>query len=123
MQDDTAVIWITLVAIFCPWLAVLLERGCGADLVINIFLSGLFYFPGAIHALWCISHEREQRQYVHRRRAKIRAQRIAHGLGDSNAIVFVKWVSGFVGFVVAGNAGGVWSLLYLAVAMPTLWSL
>ncbi|TVY86865.1 Plasma membrane proteolipid [Lachnellula willkommii] len=41
-----------LLAIFLPPLGVFLERGCGADLLINILLTILGYIPGIIHALY-----------------------------------------------------------------------
>ncbi|KAH9857018.1 UPF0057-domain-containing protein [Lenzites betulinus] len=37
-----------------PPLGVFLERGCGADLLINILLTVLGYIPGIIHALYII---------------------------------------------------------------------
>lgn len=45
-------------AILIPPVAVLLKRGCGADLIINICLTILGWIPGVIHAWWVISkHE------------------------------------------------------------------
>ncbi|KAF9780482.1 hypothetical protein BJ322DRAFT_295577 [Thelephora terrestris] len=41
-------------AIILPPLGVFLERGCGADLLINILLTLLGYIPGIIHALYII---------------------------------------------------------------------
>ncbi|KAI0236280.1 plasma membrane proteolipid Pmp3, partial [Massospora cicadina] len=41
-------------AIVLPPLGVLLERGCGVDLLINVLLSLLGYIPGIIHALYII---------------------------------------------------------------------
>ncbi|KAL7622923.1 plasma membrane proteolipid Pmp3 [Parahypoxylon ruwenzoriense] len=41
-----------LLAIILPPLGVFLERGCGADLCINILLTILGYIPGIIHALY-----------------------------------------------------------------------
>ncbi|RIB30040.1 cation transport-related protein [Gigaspora rosea] len=41
-------------AIIFPPLGVVLERGCGEDLVINILLTLLGYIPGIIHALYII---------------------------------------------------------------------
>ncbi|EEB05362.1 plasma membrane proteolipid Pmp3 [Schizosaccharomyces japonicus yFS275] len=41
-------------AIFLPPVGVFLERGCGADLLINILLCCLGYIPGIIHALYII---------------------------------------------------------------------
>ncbi|KAI0006080.1 hypothetical protein BJV74DRAFT_802041 [Russula compacta] len=43
-----------LLAIFLPPLGVFLERGCGADFLINILLTILGYIPGIIHALYII---------------------------------------------------------------------
>ncbi|KAJ5493230.1 plasma membrane proteolipid 3 [Penicillium diatomitis] len=39
-------------AIILPPLGVFLERGCGADLLINILLTILGWLPGIIHALY-----------------------------------------------------------------------
>ena len=44
-----------LVAIFLPPVAVLLKRGLGRDLLINVLLCLLLYFPGMVHALWIVS--------------------------------------------------------------------
>ncbi|KAI5194503.1 hypothetical protein E4T39_08646 [Aureobasidium subglaciale] len=41
-----------IIAIVLPPLGVFLERGCGADLLINILLTILGYIPGIIHALY-----------------------------------------------------------------------
>jgi len=41
-------------AIVLPPLGVFLERGCGADFLINILLTILGYIPGIIHALYII---------------------------------------------------------------------
>ncbi|KAI9229324.1 MAG: hypothetical protein DHS80DRAFT_14141 [Piptocephalis tieghemiana] len=43
-----------IAAVLLPPLGVLLERGCGADLCINILLTILGYIPGIIHALYII---------------------------------------------------------------------
>ncbi|TKX23648.1 plasma membrane proteolipid [Elsinoe australis] len=43
-----------IVAIIVPPIGVFLERGCGADLLINILLTILGYIPGIIHALYII---------------------------------------------------------------------
>ncbi|RPD66279.1 UPF0057-domain-containing protein [Lentinus tigrinus ALCF2SS1-7] len=37
-----------------PHVGVFLERGCGADFLINILLTLLGYIPGIIHALYII---------------------------------------------------------------------
>jgi len=41
-------------AVILPPLGVFLERGCGADFLINILLTILGYIPGIIHALYII---------------------------------------------------------------------
>jgi len=41
-------------AFFIPPLGVFLERGCGADFLINILLTILGWIPGIIHALYII---------------------------------------------------------------------
>jgi uncharacterized membrane protein YqaE (UPF0057 family) len=43
-----------ILAVFLPPIGVFLERGCGADLLINILLTVLGYIPGIIHALYII---------------------------------------------------------------------
>jgi len=44
-----------LIAIFLPPVAVGLTRGFGKDLLINILLCLLLFFPGMVHALWIVS--------------------------------------------------------------------
>ena len=44
-----------LVAIFLPPGAVVLKRGFGTDLLINILLCLLVFFPGLVHPLWVVS--------------------------------------------------------------------
>ncbi|KAI9236411.1 plasma membrane proteolipid 3 [Podila verticillata NRRL 6337] len=41
-------------AVIFPPLGVLLERGCGRDLIINILLTCLGFIPGIIHAFYII---------------------------------------------------------------------
>ncbi|OSX65051.1 hypothetical protein POSPLADRAFT_1135558 [Postia placenta MAD-698-R-SB12] len=41
-------------AIILPPVGVFLERGFGADFIINIILTALGYIPGIIHALYII---------------------------------------------------------------------
>ncbi|KAL7422273.1 plasma membrane proteolipid Pmp3 [Cryptotrichosporon argae] len=43
-----------VLAVILPPLGVFLERGCGADFLINILLTILGYIPGIIHALYII---------------------------------------------------------------------
>ncbi len=45
-----------LIAIFLPPVAVALKRVFGKDLLINILLCLLLFFPGMIHALWVVSN-------------------------------------------------------------------
>ena len=44
-----------IVAIFLPPVAVFLKKGVGKDLVINILLTLLVFFPGMVHALWLVT--------------------------------------------------------------------
>jgi len=41
-----------VLALLLPPLAVFLKKGVGKDLLINIVLCLLFFFPGVVHALW-----------------------------------------------------------------------
>lgn len=106
MQDSTAVFWYILVAMPFPWLAVLLQRGCGADFIINIVLCSLFCFPGLPHAIWCICHGREERHHIYKRKTVRRDRRMAAGLEDNTMKVVAKWLLGFLGFVAADYAVG-----------------
>ena len=44
-----------LLAIFLPPIAVFLKKGVGKDLIINIILCLIFFFPGMVHALWVVT--------------------------------------------------------------------
>lgn len=44
-----------LLALFLPPVAVAVKRGLGKDLLINILLCLLLFFPGMVHALWIVS--------------------------------------------------------------------
>lgn len=44
-----------IIAIFLPPVAVFLKKGAGKDLVINILLTLLVFFPGMVHALWVVT--------------------------------------------------------------------
>jgi uncharacterized membrane protein YqaE (UPF0057 family) len=46
-----------VVAILLPPLAVLLKKGIGMPLLINIVLTLLFYLPGLIHALMVVTKD------------------------------------------------------------------
>jgi len=41
------------VAIFLPFIPVVIKRGCGADLLINIALDFLGWIPGVLRACLC----------------------------------------------------------------------
>ncbi|KAF3034489.1 hypothetical protein E8E12_003414 [Didymella heteroderae] len=59
-------ILLIIITIFLPPVGVFLVAGCGADLLINILLTILGYFPGHIHAFYI--------EYVYyKRRDEIRA--------------------------------------------------
>ncbi|KAJ4352906.1 hypothetical protein N0V95_003815 [Ascochyta clinopodiicola] len=59
-------ILLIIITIFLPPVGVFLVAGCGADLLINILLTVLGYFPGHIHAFYV--------EYVYyKRRDEIRA--------------------------------------------------
>ncbi|OCK91179.1 UPF0057-domain-containing protein [Cenococcum geophilum 1.58] len=45
-------ILLIIITIFVPPIGVFLVAGCGADLLINILLTILGYFPGHIHAFY-----------------------------------------------------------------------
>ncbi|KAK4984762.1 plasma membrane proteolipid Pmp3 [Elasticomyces elasticus] len=51
-----------VIAVILPPLGVFLERGCGADLLINILLTVLGYIPGIIHALYVKSYYQNARR-------------------------------------------------------------
>lgn len=44
-----------ILAIFLPPIAVFLKSGVGKDLLINIILCLLMFFPGVVHALWTVT--------------------------------------------------------------------
>ncbi|GAA5967799.1 hypothetical protein JCM21900_000999 [Sporobolomyces salmonicolor] len=47
-------ILVILLSVFCPPLAVFLERGCGSDLLLNLLLSCFGYLPGLFPALYAL---------------------------------------------------------------------
>ena len=51
-----------ILAILLPPVAVVLRRGCGIDLVINILLTLCGHIPGAIHAVYLVVHDRERKR-------------------------------------------------------------
>ncbi len=44
-----------IIAILLPPVAVFLKKGAGKDLIINIILCLLMFFPGIVHAIWLIT--------------------------------------------------------------------
>lgn len=52
---DSAKIVAFIIAIFLPPLAVFMERGAGRDLVINIILCIIVWFPGILHSLYIVA--------------------------------------------------------------------
>ncbi|MCU8089228.1 YqaE/Pmp3 family membrane protein [Shewanella sp. SM21] len=46
---------LVIIAILLPPVAVFLKAGAGKDLLINIVLCLLFWFPGLLHALWVVT--------------------------------------------------------------------
>jgi uncharacterized membrane protein YqaE (UPF0057 family) len=52
--SDNKVLLIIL-AIILPPVAVLIKKGVGKDLLINIILCLIFFLPGLIHALWVVT--------------------------------------------------------------------
>ena len=51
---DNKIVLIIVSILLAP-LAVFLKKGAGKDLIINILLCFLFYFPAVIHALWVVT--------------------------------------------------------------------
>lgn len=41
-----------ILSLLLPPVAVFLKKGVGQDLLINIVLCLIFFFPGVVHALW-----------------------------------------------------------------------
>ena len=54
---DTNKLLLVIIAILLPPVAVLLKKGMGKDLLINILLCIFFFVPGLIHALWVVLRE------------------------------------------------------------------
>ncbi|PKY03863.1 putative stress response RCI peptide [Aspergillus campestris IBT 28561] len=52
MAGTGSMLCVILITIFIPPLGVFLISGCSADLLINILLTCLGYFPGHIHAFY-----------------------------------------------------------------------
>ena len=57
--DDTAkTILLILLAIILPPVAVWCIDGCGLQLLLNVSLACLAYFPAIIHAMWLVLSKR-----------------------------------------------------------------
>ncbi|MGX9461386.1 YqaE/Pmp3 family membrane protein [Shewanella sp. A14] len=54
---DSNKLLLVIIAILLPPVAVLLKKGMGKDLLINILLCIFFFVPGLIHALWVVLQE------------------------------------------------------------------
>jgi len=54
MADNNKLLLIIL-SLFLPPAAVFMKKGAGKDLVINILLCLLIFFPGVVHALWVVT--------------------------------------------------------------------
>jgi uncharacterized membrane protein YqaE (UPF0057 family) len=44
-----------ILAVLLPPIAVFIKKGAGKDLLINIVLCLLIFFPGMIHAIWVVT--------------------------------------------------------------------
>ena len=55
MAKKQSKVLLIILAILLPPLAVILKKGVGKDLLINIILCLFFYLPGIIHALWLVT--------------------------------------------------------------------
>ncbi|MCJ1473615.1 hypothetical protein MMC13_002266 [Lambiella insularis] len=51
-SNPVSAILIIIITIFLPPLGVFMIAGCGADLLVNILLTCLGFFPGHIHAFY-----------------------------------------------------------------------
>ncbi|CAG2120528.1 unnamed protein product, partial [Medioppia subpectinata] len=52
-------------AVILPPVAVLLDRGCNLDFVLNLILTCIAWFPGIIHALFVICRKKGEQQHIH----------------------------------------------------------
>ncbi|KAL1970795.1 hypothetical protein VTN77DRAFT_2629 [Rasamsonia byssochlamydoides] len=52
LDNEVNVILLIIITVFIPPLGVFLLSGCSTDLLINILLTILGYFPGHIHAFY-----------------------------------------------------------------------
>ncbi|MBB1383314.1 YqaE/Pmp3 family membrane protein [Shewanella sp. SR41-2] len=54
---DSNKLLLVIIAILLPPVAVLLKKGMGKDLLINILLCIFFFVLGLVHALWVVLQE------------------------------------------------------------------
>ncbi|CEF69513.1 Proteolipid membrane potential modulator family-containing protein [Strongyloides ratti] len=52
VSEETKEVFLILLVIIIPPLAVWIKDGCGAQVILNIFLSLLGALPGIVHAAW-----------------------------------------------------------------------
>ncbi|MFN0131500.1 MAG: YqaE/Pmp3 family membrane protein [Phycisphaerales bacterium] len=52
--DDTNKLLMIIIAIFLPPVAVLVKRGLGLAVLLNLILTLLFWLPGFLHALYVV---------------------------------------------------------------------
>ena len=52
-----------LVAAVLPPVGVLMKRGVGVPLLINVILCLFFWLPGSLHALWVITNDDRRRRW------------------------------------------------------------
>ncbi|GAV50560.1 hypothetical protein ZYGR_0W00860 [Zygosaccharomyces rouxii] len=50
---------LVFVSVFVPSVAVVMKRGFSRDLLVNVLLYCIGFFPGLLHALWIIAQRRE----------------------------------------------------------------
>src|SRR5438046_107881 len=53
---------VVILAIVLPPVAVVIRRGCGADLIINLILCLFGHIPGILHAIYIVWHDRDRRR-------------------------------------------------------------
>ncbi|MBR9729335.1 YqaE/Pmp3 family membrane protein [Shewanella intestini] len=51
---DIKKLLLIIIAILLPPVSVLLSKGVGKDLLINVLLTILMFVPGIIHAIWVL---------------------------------------------------------------------
>ncbi|KAI9828437.1 MAG: hypothetical protein M1832_002865 [Thelocarpon impressellum] len=65
-MDSVSLILVLILTIIFPPIGVAMVAGCGPDLLINICLTILGYFPGHIHAFYVIYIYHERREALRR---------------------------------------------------------